>query len=167
MNLWVPENIFVVHAPEEPEASRVSGNGAGLVSRKAFVETEFFWRSRIARADHEFGKRIYLDRIDRDDGIGGKHDVEAYFLNDAGRLAIISESVSNRRRRSTPNYSDIDTFKRPQDATDVIPINYDEKSCALDCDGSIGGLTSITERTIPETGNPFNINVAFSPRYWA
>jgi hypothetical protein len=29
------------------------------------------------------------------------------------------------------------------------------------------GLTSITERTIPVTGNPFNITVAFSPRYWA
>ena len=28
-------------------------------------------------------------------------------------------------------------------------------------------LTSITERTIPVTGNPFNITVAFSPRYWA
>jgi hypothetical protein len=27
--------------------------------------------------------------------------------------------------------------------------------------------SSITERTIPVTGNPFNINVAFSPRYWA
>jgi hypothetical protein len=28
-------------------------------------------------------------------------------------------------------------------------------------------LSSFTERTIPVTGNPFNINVAFSPRYWA
>ena len=28
-------------------------------------------------------------------------------------------------------------------------------------------LTSITERTIPVTGNPFKITVAFSPRYWA
>src|SRR5258708_22826629 len=28
-------------------------------------------------------------------------------------------------------------------------------------------LTSITERTIPVTGNPFNITVAFWPRYWA
>src|ERR1700737_4775562 len=27
--------------------------------------------------------------------------------------------------------------------------------------------TSITERTIPVTGNPFNITVAFSPRNWA
>ncbi len=27
--------------------------------------------------------------------------------------------------------------------------------------------TSITERTIPVTGNPFNITVAFSPRYLA
>jgi hypothetical protein len=26
-------------------------------------------------------------------------------------------------------------------------------------------LTSITERTIPVTGDPFNITVAFSPRY--
>jgi hypothetical protein len=26
-------------------------------------------------------------------------------------------------------------------------------------------LSSLTERTIPATGNPFNINVAFSPRY--
>jgi hypothetical protein len=26
-------------------------------------------------------------------------------------------------------------------------------------------LTSITERTIPVTGNPFNTTVAFSPRY--
>ena len=28
-------------------------------------------------------------------------------------------------------------------------------------------LTSITERTIPVTVNPFIINVTFSPRYWA
>jgi hypothetical protein len=28
-------------------------------------------------------------------------------------------------------------------------------------------LTSMTERTIPVTGNPFNITVAFWPRYWA
>jgi hypothetical protein len=28
-------------------------------------------------------------------------------------------------------------------------------------------LTSITERTIPVTRNPFNITVAFWPRYWA
>jgi hypothetical protein len=28
-------------------------------------------------------------------------------------------------------------------------------------------LTSITERTIPVTGNPFNITVAFWPRNWA
>jgi hypothetical protein len=28
-------------------------------------------------------------------------------------------------------------------------------------------LSSLTERTIPVTANPFNINVAFSPRYWA
>jgi len=28
-------------------------------------------------------------------------------------------------------------------------------------------LSSFTERTIPVTGNPLNINVAFSPRYWA
>ncbi len=28
-------------------------------------------------------------------------------------------------------------------------------------------LTSITERTIPVTGMPFNINLAFSLRYWA
>jgi hypothetical protein len=28
-------------------------------------------------------------------------------------------------------------------------------------------LTSMTERTIPVTGNPFSITVAFSPRYWA
>jgi hypothetical protein len=28
-------------------------------------------------------------------------------------------------------------------------------------------LTSITERTILVTGNPFNITVAFWPRYWA
>jgi hypothetical protein len=28
-------------------------------------------------------------------------------------------------------------------------------------------LTSITDRTIPVTGDPFNITVAFSPRYWA
>ena len=27
--------------------------------------------------------------------------------------------------------------------------------------------SSRTERTIPVTGIPFNINVAFSPRYWA
>jgi hypothetical protein len=28
-------------------------------------------------------------------------------------------------------------------------------------------LTSMTERTIPVTGNPFNMTVAFWPRYWA
>jgi hypothetical protein len=28
-------------------------------------------------------------------------------------------------------------------------------------------LSSLTDRTIPVTGNPFNIAVAFSPRYWA
>jgi hypothetical protein len=28
-------------------------------------------------------------------------------------------------------------------------------------------LTSIIERTIPATANPFNVNIAFSPRYWA
>jgi hypothetical protein len=28
-------------------------------------------------------------------------------------------------------------------------------------------LSSLTERTIPVIDNPFNINVAFSPRYWA
>jgi hypothetical protein len=28
-------------------------------------------------------------------------------------------------------------------------------------------LFSTTERTIPVIGNPFNITVAFSPRYWA
>jgi hypothetical protein len=28
-------------------------------------------------------------------------------------------------------------------------------------------LTSITERTISVTGDPFNITVAFWPRYWA
>jgi hypothetical protein len=28
-------------------------------------------------------------------------------------------------------------------------------------------LSSLTERTIPVTDNPFNITVAFSPRYWA
>ena len=28
-------------------------------------------------------------------------------------------------------------------------------------------LFSLTERTIPETGDPFNISVAFSPRYCA
>jgi hypothetical protein len=28
-------------------------------------------------------------------------------------------------------------------------------------------LTSITERTIPVTGNPRSITVVFSPRYWA
>jgi hypothetical protein len=28
-------------------------------------------------------------------------------------------------------------------------------------------LCSLTERTIPVTGNPFSITVAFSPRYWA
>ena len=28
-------------------------------------------------------------------------------------------------------------------------------------------LFSLTERTIPVTGDPFNINLAFSPRYWA
>jgi hypothetical protein len=28
-------------------------------------------------------------------------------------------------------------------------------------------LTSITERTNPVTGSPFNITVAFWPRYWA
>jgi len=28
-------------------------------------------------------------------------------------------------------------------------------------------LTSITERTIPVIGNPFNTNLTFSPRYWA
>ena len=28
-------------------------------------------------------------------------------------------------------------------------------------------VSSRTERTIPVTGNPFNISVAFSPRYWA
>jgi hypothetical protein len=27
--------------------------------------------------------------------------------------------------------------------------------------------TSIIERIIPATGNPFNITTAFSPRYWA
>jgi hypothetical protein len=27
-------------------------------------------------------------------------------------------------------------------------------------------LTSIAERTIPVIGNPFNISLAFSPRYW-
>ena len=28
-------------------------------------------------------------------------------------------------------------------------------------------LTSTTERTIPVIGNPFNIVLTFSPRYWA
>ena len=28
-------------------------------------------------------------------------------------------------------------------------------------------LSSLTDRTIPVIGNPFNITVAFSPRYWA
>jgi hypothetical protein len=28
-------------------------------------------------------------------------------------------------------------------------------------------ITSIIEPTIPATGNPFNITIAFSPRYWA
>jgi len=28
-------------------------------------------------------------------------------------------------------------------------------------------LSSLTERTIPVTGMPFNINLAVSPRYWA
>ena len=28
-------------------------------------------------------------------------------------------------------------------------------------------VSSRTERTIPVTGNPFSISVAFSPRYWA
>jgi hypothetical protein len=28
-------------------------------------------------------------------------------------------------------------------------------------------LSSLTERTIPVTGNPRNITVALSPRYWA
>jgi hypothetical protein len=27
--------------------------------------------------------------------------------------------------------------------------------------------TSIIERTIPAMGDPFNVNNAFSPRYWA
>ena len=28
-------------------------------------------------------------------------------------------------------------------------------------------LSSLTARIIPVTGNPFNINLTFSPRYWA
>jgi hypothetical protein len=28
-------------------------------------------------------------------------------------------------------------------------------------------LSSKTARTIPVIGNPFNINLTFSPRYWA
>jgi hypothetical protein len=28
-------------------------------------------------------------------------------------------------------------------------------------------LSSLIERTIPVTGNPFNIKLALSPRYWA
>jgi hypothetical protein len=48
----------------------------------------------------------------------------------------------------------------------------------LGCDAGLGttvtvhragvlDLSSLTDRTIPVTGNPFNINLALSPRYWA
>ena len=32
---------------------------------------------------------------------------------------------------------------------------------------SVLDLSSLTAQTIPVTGNPFNINRAFWPRYWA
>jgi hypothetical protein len=59
--------------------------------------------------------------------------------------------------------------QKPPPRVSLMPWNSNYPMSATVTVHRVGllDLTSIIERTIPAMGSPFNVNIAFSPRYWA